>query len=867
MLSTSVIYYIKNLLILNKFTHVFGCLFLVIAISGCSRKKDKFINRNWHAVGTEYNILYNGGLALQQGKKEVADSYNENFWDILPVERMQISEEISLPGTVKNESFKLAEEKATKAIQKHSMLIEGKEKNPQIDEAYLLLGKARYFDQRFFPALEAFNYILHKYPASSTINHAQIWREKTNIRLQNNKLAIKNLKRVLKAETLKDQDKADANAMLAQAYINLKYPDSAIVPIRTAAEFTDNNDEKGRYYYIQGQLYNLLEKRDSANYAFDEIIELHRKTPREYLVNAQIEKYRNFNFETEDPALLLVRLKELEENRENRPFLDKIYFQLAEYYKHIDSTDLAVAYYNKSLKEPSKDNYLISLNYETLGNINFDKALYKEASAYYDSTLTKIPNTSRDYFFVERKRDNLKEVIFYENIAEENDSILRFVAMPEDERVDYFTRYAEELKAAAVTQAQEGVIPEASQPTAPASRNTPGAPPALGGADPANTFYFYNPRRVSSGLESFARTWGPRELRDNWRLNSENFTVIENDGLDEVSGLIISNNLKFSAQTYLDQIPSDPIEISELEKARNDAYYSLGLIYKEKYNKPNLASEKLTALLGFTDEERLVIPANYYLYRINLEQGNISEAEKFKQVVLTKYPDSRYASRINNPDLAIAQEDEAENKYNELYSLFENAEFLKVIEESKVFVNNYPEEELLPKIELLKARAMGRIYGVNAYKEELSSIVSNYPQTQEGATALELLNTAIPGLEKSNLTADVNSATNLKLLYKIEIDEDKEKPALKEVLEKAILELDFAGLSVSQDVYTDKEVFVVVHGLENYSKAEGFAELLNINKKYKVQITPVIVSSENYRVIQLKKNLDEYIALTNKQEP
>jgi hypothetical protein len=42
----------------------------------------------------------------------------------------------------------LAETKATKAIQKHSMNIDGR--NFQIDEAYLLLGKARYYDQGLF---------------------------------------------------------------------------------------------------------------------------------------------------------------------------------------------------------------------------------------------------------------------------------------------------------------------------------------------------------------------------------------------------------------------------------------------------------------------------------------------------------------------------------------------------------------------------------------------------------------------------------------------------------------------------------------------------------------------------------------------
>ena len=40
------------------------------------------------------------------------------------------------------------------------MSIKGKEKNPQIDEAYILLGKARYYSGRFIPAIEAFNYVL-----------------------------------------------------------------------------------------------------------------------------------------------------------------------------------------------------------------------------------------------------------------------------------------------------------------------------------------------------------------------------------------------------------------------------------------------------------------------------------------------------------------------------------------------------------------------------------------------------------------------------------------------------------------------------------------------------------------------------------
>src|SRR5210317_891747 len=153
-------------------------LLILILLASCSRKKDNFISRSWHSVGTEYNILYNGDLALEQGKTDLIGQYVDNYWEVLPVERMQIHEEIMMPGQSKNQNFERAEEKAVKAIQKHSMNIKGKERNPQIDETYLLLGKARYYDQRFIPALEAFNYILFKYPASNNINHAKVWREK-----------------------------------------------------------------------------------------------------------------------------------------------------------------------------------------------------------------------------------------------------------------------------------------------------------------------------------------------------------------------------------------------------------------------------------------------------------------------------------------------------------------------------------------------------------------------------------------------------------------------------------------------------------------------------------------------------------------
>ena len=155
--------------------HSFFIAFILFLVA-CSTKKDTFLARNSHALSTRDNILYNGQIGLDKGIKEIKTGIKDNFWKRLPVERMQIIDD---NGAVKskNTNFELAEAKATKAIQKHSMNIGGEEKNYQIDEAYFLLGQARYYDQRFIPALDAFNYILYKYPTSSNIYQAKIWRE------------------------------------------------------------------------------------------------------------------------------------------------------------------------------------------------------------------------------------------------------------------------------------------------------------------------------------------------------------------------------------------------------------------------------------------------------------------------------------------------------------------------------------------------------------------------------------------------------------------------------------------------------------------------------------------------------------------
>ncbi|MDR9458071.1 MAG: hypothetical protein RI572_11745 [Salegentibacter sp.] len=824
-------------------------LILVGGILGCSRKKDKFLNRNYHAVTTEYNTLYNGHLALDQGREELIQTYDDNFWDILPIERMQIEEQILLPDSIRNQNFGIAEEKAVKAIQKHSMFIGGKERNPQIDEAYMLLGKARYYEQRFIPALEAFNYILHKYPASNNINTAQIWREKTNMRLDNNRLAIKNLKNILKQEDLESQAFADANATLAQAFVNLQLIDSAVVPLQKAAGITGKNEQKGRYYYILGQLYNRIDQPSLANEAFDKVIELNRKSPRVYMVNAYVEKARNFDYNQGENYQLRALLTELEEDRENRPYLDKIYFQIGEYYRNIDSTRLAVEYYNKSLRAPISDKFLKSINYEILADRNFEDAKYRDASKYYDSTLAVMSPQLREYRTIKKKRDNLEDVILYEESLARNDSILMLSSMLPDEQLEYFTAHIEDLKTKAESDNLAGTfVEEVPQTSLPG----PGAMPTPGGT---RNFYFYNESRLQNGLQTFKNTWGNRPLADNWRWGELGFAEQDTTEEPETAEINFDDDPRFDPMTYVNMIPTDQRILDSLASDRNMARYQLGIIYKEKYRQYDRAAENLEALLKDSTKEDLILPAKYNLYQIYGITGRLADQERIKQDILNNYPESRYATYILNPQAITEDENSPEAVYAEVYRNFEEEKYDEVLVETNKYINEFSGEEILPKFELLKAMAIGRLLGLEAYKDALNHVALTYPQTEEGNKAQELITQTIPSLSGMEFNRD-SLQTNFKLVYTFDISEKESASALKGKIDKAIEKLNYDH-KTSVDIYDPATVFVVIHGLENKERALGFTELLQ-NKEFKIEDEFIAISTENYRIVQIHKNLDAY---------
>jgi len=821
---------------------------------GCSTKKDALVNRKWHALNTKYNTLYNGSLAFEEGRTDLQSGFEDNFWEVLPIERLERDARIKLDSEDNSPQFKRAEEKATKAIQKHAMNIEDRERNPQTDEAFMLLGKARYFDHRYIPALEAFNYILKNYPDSDLYYQAGVWKQKTLMRMDYPELAIRNTKRLLRYQDFNNKDFSDIHAILAQAFLQMNQPDSAIFHLQWAQSYAPSRLLEGRYMYIIGQLYDRKGVVDSANYAFQKVIDLNRKIPWVYHIHAQLEQFSNLEPGMENREELLKYISKIEENRENRPYLDKIFRQKAIFHMRLAEDSLGLAYYDKSTAATEGDRELLARNYIDLANYYFDRKEYSLSGVYYDSILMQLDTLDSRYRPFAKRSENLKDIVIYEQQVQRADSIVRVSEMDGEQRVQYLLTYIEELK-----ERREEAERRAEEKRRAALEALEAA--AAGKASEGG-FYFYNNTALNLGKQTFSQNWGDRSLSDNWRWSryagGAGASVTES-GTQVTDSVVSPATLTDTELAYYEERALDAQGLDSVLSERNFALYQLGLLYKEKFKEYPLASNRLERLLTLDPEERLVLPAKYNLYRI-YEQLDSQKALSYRQDIIDNHPNTRYSEILLNPEAVLKGDAESPDaRYNQLYRRYEAQDYLAVIYECEALIKKYEGDQAVPKFELLKASAVGRLYGFEKYKAALKEIALAYPNVNEGKKAQRILDQELTALARTEFDRDTVSsgAKNWKVVFPFKIRDNQRALSLKKRLEESIEELRYKN-KVSKDIYSLEDQFVVVHGFKSKEFALGYVELLRKNKDYRIRDENFVISSENYQIIQVHKNLEKY---------
>lgn len=820
-----------------------------LLVFGCTPNANTYYNRQMQPIVTKYNVLFNGEEAFDLGLKELQEQYQDNFSEILPVEPIKMSGKIQLDG-IENPNFERAEEKAIKTIQLHSMVFKGVQRNYKIDDAYVLLGKSRYYNERFLPALEAFNHLLTNYGKSERIPEAAIWAQKTNLRLGKDKIAIEKLHELLETEKLRRNDKAEAYATLGQAYINQEMYPNAAESLYLAGKFTKNKLLRGRYYFIAAQLYEKQKQRDSAVVAYEKVIDLNWKISRKLWVEAQAGKARNKDFSPEEKQEFLEYLTKLEKRYEQKDLLDVLYFVHGSLTQE-NNKAIATSFYRKSLKNNKKDNSLKAKTHERLAEILFEQKDYTGAYHHLDSTLAYIPEHTFERLYIERKKENLAKITELEYVVKQNDSIIKIAKLSKEEQLSFFQKHIDSVQNI-VEQKQKNITSAEDLGSGFYVQNLP--------EQQGGKFYFYNPMAIAYGKQQFQQYWGNRALEDNWRWSSK-VKKATTQSSEEVDNEFVAIKDDFmTAESFVEKLPKSEIEIIQLEKDRNQALYKLGVLYRAKFGDNELSISRLESLLNANPDANLEVGALYELYKNYLDL-NSSKSEDFKNQLFNKFPESDYVSILKGN---ISSQQHKDQKAQELLDTltvdFQKGKILEILQTLDENRLSFRETAVAPKLEMLKADAIARLHGVVSYREALERVKVNYPETDESKLATELLE-KLSNVENEEFVPD-EKTRSWKVVLSDVSTENREEVKLQ-LIEKLATVLD--KISVSEDVYNPDETWLVIHGLQNRNTAESIIEKLQeIQTNHK--FTSFVIATENYRLVQIRKEKEKYFDYEKKRK-
>ena len=684
-------------------------LFMLLIIS-CSTYKNTFVNRLFHSTTAYYNIIFNGNEALEKGRKKQLINFKDNFHQILPVELTEGYNNLPDNNILENSHFLLAKEKAYKAIRKHSMQIRNREYNYRILDAYLLLGKSKYHIKDYLGALEAFNYIIYKYPITKKNYEAQIWREKCNLRLENNNSAIFNYRVLLRQETfMTNAYKKEAFAMLAQAYYNNNEIDSSKTYLKKVIDLEKNKKIKGRYYFILSQLYEKEQQYDSMLNALNTITSYKRRTKKDYYIHAMLKKVEySYLIPDFDPFKAIKKLQK--QSLKNDPFLPVIYYSLGNYYATIDSLDKSAESYKKglSINTNSPDYFLYGKLHEKLGDLFLNNNNQYEASLHYDSSLLFFDKNSSEYIETTVKNYFLKKIVFLEDELKK--------LSPHKETIK------KENLSTSLNKKQKSIENT--------NKNT-------------YAFYFYNNKEfLKKEKEQFQFLWD-RNLSDNWRYeknkikNTSDTNVIKEDTLETI---LKEKELKITLNSKKTAIDTPSLI--------NRYHFNLGQLYYDNFNNIPLAIKNFEAILESSrlNKPLFEAPTNYYLYEIYKQKKDTVLASYHKNIVLEYHPHTKYARYINS-NIHKKSSIETKKEYYSVYLEYERKNYKQCISKCDYFIQKHFLHDKIPKALFLKAICSKKLNDDKTFNTIMNDLIKKYPESIQADKAKKLLSTI---LEKKN---------------------------------------------------------------------------------------------------------------------
>ena len=229
-----------------------------------------------------------------------------------------------------------------------------------------------------------------------------------------------------------------------------------------------------------------------------------------------------------------------------------------------------------------------------------------------------------------------------------------------------------------------------------------------------------------------------------------------------------------------------------------------------------------------------------------------------KNEIVAKFPSSRYAQILSNSSSDVKTISSPNEAYVSLLKEYQSGLYRETLAKTEAALEQYTGEEIIPKMELLHSYLIGKLKGLNEFKKSLNFLALQHPNSEEGKDTEKYLATNIPQLE--DLSFKKETTSSWKVIFVTNFPEDAIEKTLSEKVAKFIKERSVETLTMSNDVYLMDKNILVIHGIKNQENAKAIAQVLKEYKDYKVTETPIVIATDNYKVVQIKKNLEDYLS-------
>jgi len=718
-----------------------ACFGLATGLNACSQHSNRPISKAYHNLTAHYNAYFIAQDQLKNAEAALYKNRKENYNQILP---------ILLPvDSVVNAPVKpLLDE----AIKKASLVAERHQNSKWLDDAYIVIGKARTLKQDLPNAIEVFKYVNTKGTDEDDKHTALVGLMRAYVEMGDFANGL-NVAEFLRVQPLNKNNTRDY--YLTKAYLHQRKGEPALAAAILDATFPalKKGETTARLHLIAGQLYDQLGQSAKAGDHYAAVLRNRPLYDQEFYANIYLiqssggKRGSGQSFE------------QMLTDRKNSDLKDKIYYTMGRIEANRTKYDGAIDFYRQSVAATTTNTEQIPYTYLEMGKLYFEKKNdLIHAQMYYDSALALLPPQSAEYTSIASRKKSLDEFVEYRNTINTEDSLQQLATLSPDALSVALTKAMKEQDKRDAAQAElaRQVIEKATGRPTMAGVSQPGA--TNSDLSPNDRWYLYNPVRLTQGLQDFTTVWGNRPLEDDWRrsnkdasraLASDNNPVnggtpansvnpnsplpTQPDAINGVAGIPVpgaapKDPVATRMATLKAQLPLTPLALTQSNQRIENALYKLGKLYKFQFNQPTEAIGAFEQLLT-RYPNTLQKPEVYYLLFVSNDQ--LGRTSTWKDKLLTEYPNTSYARLAGKTSSGQAvgsgTESQALKSYADIYYLYQSGNLTEGLAKVENALGQFSGTQIEDKFALLRIMLIGKVQGTDPYRQALAEFIRDYP--------------------------------------------------------------------------------------------------------------------------------------------